>query len=116
MSPVEGLVERTVDLLTFGLLTGEAATGVVAAMESLIGLSLLTGRYLRLGLALLGVAMVGIFSPIVLFPDRLFSQAGFHPTLEAQYLLKDVVLLAAAIVATAAAVTRPQRGRGASDR
>ena len=61
--------------------------------------------------------MVGIFSPIVLFPDRLFfSQAGFDPTREAQYVLKDVVLLVATMAATAAAVTRPQRGRGASDR
>ena len=117
LSPVEGLVERTMSLLTFGLLTGGVATGVVAAMESAIGLSLLTGRYLRLGLGLLGIAMVGILSPIVLFADRLFfSQAGFAPTLEAQYVLKDVVLLAAALVVAAAALAPPQRGRGASHR
>ena len=116
LSPVEGLVEGTVDLLTFGRLTGGAATGVVAAMESLIGLSLLTGRYLRLGLALLGIAMVGILSPIVLFADRLFfSRAGFAPTLEAQYVLKDVVLLAASLVVAAAALTQPQRGHDTSN-
>ena len=104
-------------VLTFGVLTGGAATGVVAAMESAIGLSLLTGRYLRLGLGLLGIAMVGILSPIVLFADRLFfSRAGFAPTLEAQYVLKDVVLLAAALVVAAAALAPPQRGRGASNR
>jgi putative oxidoreductase len=111
LSPVEGLVERTVALLTFGRLTGEAATGVVAAMESTIGLSLLTGRYLRLGLALLGVAMVGILSPIILFADQLFfSRGSFAPTLEAQYVLKDMVLLAAALVVAAAALAPPRRG------
>jgi uncharacterized membrane protein YkgB len=116
LSPAEDLVQRTMGVLTFGLLTGGVATEVVAAMESLIGLSLLTGRYLRLGLALLGIAMVGILSPIVLFADRLFfSRAGFAPTLEAQYVLKDVVLLAAALVVAAAALTQPQRGHDTSN-
>ncbi len=116
LSPVEGLVERTMSLLTFGLLTGGVATGVVAAMETTIGLSLLTGRYLRLGLGLLGIAMVGILSPIVLFPDRLFfARAVFAPTLEAQYVLKDVVLLAAALVVAAAALAPPRHGRGAGN-
>lgn len=40
------------------------------------------------------MALVVIFSPNVLFPDHLFfSQAGFDPTPEGQYVRKDIVLL-----------------------
>jgi uncharacterized membrane protein YkgB len=55
----------------------------------------------RLGLALLGVAMVGILSPLVLFPGELFAGPDHAPTLEGQYVLKDVVLLAGGLVVAA---------------
>ena len=98
VSPAENLVKETTEALTFGLLPDVLGLALVAAMETAIGFSLVTGKHLRAGLALLGMAMVGILSPVVLFPDRLFSGPGFAPTLEGQYVLKDIVLLAAGLV------------------
>ena len=103
LSPAAGLAGATFAALTFGLLPAEVGVFVVAALETAIGLSLLTGRLLRLGLALLGVAMVGILSPLVLLPDELFRGALYAPTLAGQYVLKDVVLLAAALAVAARA-------------
>jgi uncharacterized membrane protein YkgB len=112
LSPAEGLAERTIDALTFGLLPSGVGLVLVAAMETAIGLSLITGRYLRAGIALLGVAMVGVLSPLVLFTDELFAGPGFAPTLEGQYVLKDIVLLAAWLVVAAAVLgRRPPAGR-----
>jgi uncharacterized membrane protein YkgB len=45
--------------------------------------------------------MVGILSPLVLFFPELFPGA---PTLEGQYVLKDIVLVAAGLVVTARAL------------
>lgn len=63
-----------------------------------IGLGLLSGRFLRATLLLLAVQMVGASLPLVLFPAETFTQAPFAPTLEGQYVIKNVVLIGAAMV------------------
>ena len=101
-SPAEALVTRTVDLLTFGLVTGSPAVLVTAVVETAVGLSLVTGVWLRAGLVLLAGALAGIMSPLVLFPADLLD--GWAPTLEAQYILKNVVVACAALVVAAKAL------------
>jgi uncharacterized membrane protein YphA (DoxX/SURF4 family) len=84
LSPAEALVVQTLEGLTFGLVPASLGLVLVAALETVIGLCLLTGRALRLGLALLAVALVGILSPLVLRPDQLFAGPFNAPTLEGQ--------------------------------
>ena len=102
LSPAEDLVQATVARLTFGLIPDAASLLLVAALETAIGLSLLTGRLVRIGLALLGVAMAGILAPLVLFPAELFPRHATvpipAPTLAGQYVLKDLVLAAGGLV------------------
>lgn len=102
LSPAEGLAVRTVSTLSLGLLNGQTALLITALMETAIGITLATGRYIRIGLALLGISLVGILSPLVLFFGDLFP--GGTPTLELQYVLKDFVLAAAGLVVTASAL------------
>lgn len=104
LSPAEDLARRTTRELTFDLIPDGAGLILVAALETAIGLSLLTGRYVRFGLALLALAMVGILAPLLLFPGDLFARRYYAPTLEGQYVLKDVVLLAAALAVAADAL------------
>jgi len=98
VSPAEGIAIRTTEALTLGFVEGDVARLFVAAMETAIGLSLLTGRHLRFGVTLLGIAMIGVLSPLVLFPGDLFSREYYAPTLEGQYVVKDIVLLASGLV------------------
>jgi uncharacterized membrane protein YkgB len=100
-SPAEDLAILTVDTLTMGVVSGSVALWFTAAVECFIGLTLVTGRLLKAGLVTLGFALIGILSPVVLFFGELFPGA---PTLEAQYVLKDVVLAAAGLVVGAAAL------------
>lgn len=101
ISPAQDLAERTMDALTFGVISGGVAGILVAAMETTVGLTLVTGKQVRLGLALLGISMVGILSPLVLFTGDLFSGPDHAPTLQGQYVLKDFVLLAGGLVVAA---------------
>ena len=103
LSPAADLVSQTIKVLTLGVITDGLGLLLVATLETAVGLLLLTGRFLRLGLGLLGLAMVGILAPLVLFPGRLFAGPAHAPTLEGQYVLKDVVLLAAEFVLAASA-------------
>ncbi len=102
ISPVEELVSKTFHILTFGMIDGRAAMIITAIPECLIGLSLLSGRFLKAGLALMGVCLLGIMSPLVLLTSDLFPEGA--PTLTAQYVMKDVVLAAAGLVVAATAL------------
>lgn len=102
MSPAAELAERTIGALTLGHVGPTAALLLTAIMETVIGLTLVTGLFLRTGLVVLAGALVGIMSPLVLFYGELFPAGG--PTLTGQYVLKDVVLACAGAVVGAAAL------------
>ena len=101
VSPAEDLVKTTTHILTFGLVPGSLALAGVGVLECVIGACLLSGRALRLAVYLLGVQFVGILSPIVLLTSRMFDGPHHAPTLEGQYVLKDVILVAATLVLAA---------------
>lgn len=101
LSPIEDLAGRTAGMLSFGLLPAGAGMVAIAALECAIGLCFLTGRFLRVGVWLLGAQMLGAMSPLLLFPGELFSGPGHAPTLAAQYIVKDVILVAAGLVIAA---------------
>ena len=98
VSPAQGLVERTTDILTLGLVPGAIALVFVATLETVIGLLLVSGRAMRAAVYLLAVQLVGILSPLVLLPGRLFHGPHGAPTLEGQYVLKDLIIVGAALV------------------
>lgn len=96
LSPAEDLVVTTTRILTFGLVPDPAALVLVATLECTIGVCLLRGgRLLGVAVALLAPLLLGILSPLVLLPERMFAGPFHAPTLEAQYVLKDFVLVAA---------------------
>lgn len=97
-SPAEELVIQTTEALTFGAVTGTTAVVLTAVLETFLGVTLLTGRWLRVGLVVMAGWLGGIMAPVILFPGEMF--AGGFPTLAAQYVLKDIVLAGAwAVVA-----------------
>ena len=98
LSPAQDLAARTISELTLGVVTPNVAVPVLAGWESLIGLGLLTGRYLRATLLLLALQMAGTLTPLLLFPGETFTAFPYAPTLEGQYIIKNVVLIAAAMV------------------
>lgn len=101
-SPAEDLAMQTTEALTFGIVSGQAAVVATALVETFIGLVLLTGRFLRLGLIAMAGWLGGILAPVLLFPEQMFP--GGLPTLAGQYVLKDIILVAAAGVVAAHAL------------
>lgn len=101
ISPIEDLATRTTVALTFGQVTGHHAMDLIAGLECLIGACFLTGRFLRVGVWLMAVQMLGAMSPLLLFPGELFHGPFHAPTLAAQYIIKDIILVAAGMVIAA---------------
>ncbi|MCS6908645.1 MAG: DoxX family membrane protein [Anaerolineales bacterium] len=98
LSPAEGLASKTIVTLSFGLLPARTAVLILAVWESLIGLGLIGGLFLRATLLLLWLQMLGTITPLFLFPNECFTIVPFVPTLEGQYILKNMVLVSAGIV------------------
>ncbi len=98
LSPAEDLALDTIAVLSFGLVPPALAQPILALWEVLIGVGFLTGRLLRLTLLLLFLQMIGTVMPLFIFPDLTFTHIPYAPTLEGQYIIKNVVLVAAALV------------------
>lgn len=98
LSPAHDLAARTIETLSGGIVGPGVSVPVLAAWESLIGVGLILGVFLRAVLLLLAVQMLGTLTPLVLFPDEVFTRIPYAPTLEGQYIIKNAVLISAAIV------------------
>jgi uncharacterized membrane protein YphA (DoxX/SURF4 family) len=98
LSPAQTLAGSTIAELSFGLISPETAVLVLAVWECLIGIGLLFGLFLRVTLFLLWLQMLGTITPLFLFPEVCFVSVPFVPTLEGQYIIKNMVLISAGLV------------------
>ena len=93
MSPAQELVARTVYWFP-----PEVFIPILGWWEILIGLGLLIRPLARLAIALLFLQMPGTFLPLVLLPDICFTAIPYGLTIEGQYIVKNLVLISAALV------------------
>lgn len=90
-TPVADLVARTVYWVDAAWLV--PALGVA---EVVIGLGLITGRWLRAVLAVFAVQMAGTFLVLVVQPEVAFERGNpLLLTVEGEFVVKNLVLLAA---------------------
>ena len=97
LSPAEELVLATVNWMPW--LEPRQWLAVIGWWEVAIGLTFLHRKTSRLAILLLAGQMAGTFLPLVLLPEITF-QAGYvpyAPTLEGQYIIKNLLILSAAL-------------------
>jgi len=92
---VSDLLHRTLPFLTFAHFIF-----VLGLWEMAIGICFLVPRMERLAIALLLPHMVTTFMPLVLLP-ALTWQGFLIPTLEGQYIIKNLVIIALALAVAA---------------
>ena len=110
-SPAEMLASNTILVLTVGHVGPGVSLPFLATWECLIGFGLISGVAKRVTLLLLFAQMLGTLLPLFFFPSQTFSSIPWVPTLEGQYIIKNLVLISAGIVIGATV-----RGGGAHDR
>lgn len=98
LSPAEDLAGRTITMMTFGTVPASVSLPLLALWEVLIGLGFLTGRCMRATILLLAGQMLGTVTPLLFFPHETFTAYPIAPTLEGQYIIKNIVLLSAGLV------------------
>jgi len=92
-SPAQELVEATVYVVP-----PELFVPVLGSWEVAIGLCLLYRPLLRLGILLLFAQLPGTFLPLVVLPSATFESFPFVLTTEGQYIVKNLVIIGAALV------------------
>ena len=119
ISPAEGLVLRTVEWVP--LVPPRVMLHLIGWWEVAIGLCFLWRPLIRVGVALLAMQMVGTFMPLVIVPDQCYRRASalggrftmWTLTTEAQYILKNLLIIAGAMVVGG---TARRGGRGTPQR
>jgi len=97
LSAAEPLLKATVAWLPFG--TPEVWLIVIGWWEVIIGISFLFKKTTRIAIGLLFLQMVGTFMPLLFLPEVVYQNGNsiYLPTMEGQYILKNLMIIAAAL-------------------
>lgn len=93
MSPAEELVKHTVYFLP-----EDVFFPILGWWEVAIGVALFFRPLVRVALFLLFAQMVGTFLPLIVLPEVVWTHFPYALTTEGQYIIKNLVLLSAALV------------------
>lgn len=96
LSPAAELVMATVDWMP--LLSPDQWLGVIGWWEVAIGVFFLFRKTVRIAIALMALQMGGTLLPLVLLPEVTWQIAPLAPTMEGQYIIKNVLIISAALV------------------
>ena len=97
LSAAEQLVLDTVYWMP--LFSAHTWLSIIGWWEVVIGLCFLFEKTTKIALLLLLLQMTGTFMPLVILPDITFQNSNFFtPTLEGQYILKNILIIAAALI------------------
>jgi uncharacterized membrane protein YphA (DoxX/SURF4 family) len=106
LSSAEGLLKATVIWLPFG--SPEIWLIIIGIWEIVIGVFFFFKSTTRIAIILLFLQMVGTFMPLIVLTDVTFqSNNVFLPTLEGQYIIKNLMIISAALV-LGGEITRPK--------
>ena len=98
VSPAEAIAVETLTTLTLGLVPARALMFGLAAFETTIGLCFVAGAYHKIALPLLIAHMLGTGLPFLMFPNQLFDHHPLVLTFLGQYILKNIIIVSAAVV------------------
>ncbi len=93
VSPAEGLVRNTIYFVD-----PDFFLPILAAWETLIGIGLISGKFMRTTLLLLFLQMPGTALPLIVLPEVVWQAFPYGLTLEGQYIVKNLVLIGAGLV------------------
>jgi len=94
LSPAQELVGNTV----YWFDNPKTFVPILGIWEVVIGITMIIKPLIRVSIILLFIQMPGTFLPLVLFPEVCFTNFPFGLTLEGQYIVKNLIIISAALV------------------
>jgi uncharacterized membrane protein YkgB len=94
LSPAQELIENTV----YWFDNPKTFVPILGWWEVIIGLTMCIKPLIRVSIFLLFIQMPGTFLPLILLPEVCFNNFPFGLTLEGQYIIKNLIIISAALV------------------
>ena len=94
LSPAQELIENTV----YWFDNPKTFVPILGWWEVVIGLTMCIKPLIRVSIFLLFIQMPGTFLPLILLPEVCFNNFPFGLTLEGQYIIKNLIIISAALV------------------
>ena len=98
ISPAENLAKNTIHELTLGLIPDQVSYIMLAIWETGLGILFLFNYRRKWVIYLALLHMICTFTPLIFFPEISFQSGSPALTLIGQYIIKNVVIIAALIV------------------
>lgn len=92
---VSDLLSKTMPFMSFDLFIL-----LLGLFEVLIGISFLFPKFLKFSIAFLAIHMFTTLMPLILLPAVTWTSA-FVPTLEGQYIIKNILIISIAMILVA---------------
>lgn len=101
LSPADQLAKDTIHVITFGLIPSNVSIILLALWETVLGFVLIIGVWKRAVFYILLLHMFCTFVPLFFFVDVSFTALPYAFTLVGQYIMKNLIIIAAALVLNA---------------
>jgi len=95
--PLDELTDQVTYTITAGWLSSSTTTAITATLECVTGICFLSNRFLQLGIWILTVQLLSGIAPLLLFSSERLMGLSYAPSLVAQYLITEVILVAVGI-------------------
>jgi uncharacterized membrane protein YkgB len=97
-SPAEGLAIKTINFISFELISPRLGMILLALWETLVGVLLILFINKKPVLTVALVHQVFTFVPLIFFVDDCFVNAPYGFTLLGQYIFKNIIIVSALLV------------------
>ena len=94
LSPAQELIENTV----YWFDNPKTFVPILGWWEVIIGFTMCIKPLIRVSIFLLFIQMPGTFLPLILLPEVCFNNFPFGLTLEGKYIIKNLIIISAALV------------------
>ena len=97
LSPAEELAKNTIAVLTFSQIPSSVSIILLAIWETGLGLLFITNTYRSIAIRIAYFHLALTFTPFLFFDELTFSNPPFGFSLVGQYIVKNIILIAALI-------------------
>lgn len=96
-SPAETFATQTIKILTFDYLKNPLSIKILGLWETTIGLLFILNWFRKLTIILTLIHMALTFTTLFLLPEQIFNKIPFQLTFVGQYVIKNLIYIAALI-------------------
>ncbi|HEX5171131.1 MAG TPA: DoxX family protein [Cyclobacteriaceae bacterium] len=98
LSPADQLAKDTIAIITFGLIPSNISIILLAIWETSLGILLMVGFWNRVVFFFLVLHLICTFVPLFCFVELSFTHSPYAFSLVGQYIMKNIIIVCAAVV------------------